>query len=133
MSARHVQLWLCFICSLCTIVIGDNTFANATTNTRSVSSETSLPINCTKILDTFNRTRQLIHQLTTPSVHKNRPSRPIDPVCILPDFNYSFNYTFMPDFYCPSMVKELYCNKTEELQYLHKFYHSLGGDHWFNN
>eukprot|EP01084_Bolivina_argentea_P198327 339639_1 len=39
----------------------------------------------------------------------------------------------MPDFYCPSMQQKLYCNKTEEFQYLHKFYHSLGGDNWINN
>eukprot|EP01083_Nonionella_stella_P274047 930054_1 len=133
MSARHVQHWLGVICGLCTIIIGGNTFISATTNASSVSSETSLPNNCTKILDTFNRTQQLIHRITKPSIHKNRPPRPIDPFCILPEFNYSFNYTFMPDFYCPSMVKDLYCNKTEELQYLQTFYHSLDGDHWFND
>eukprot|EP01083_Nonionella_stella_P184459 669736_1 len=131
MATRHVQHWLCFICCLYTLTIGGNTFTSATTNTSSVSSGTSLLNNCTKILDTFNRTRQRIKRITTPSIHKNRPPRPIDPFCLLPELNYSF--TFMPNLYCPSMVKDLYCNKTEELQYLHKFYHSLGGDHWFNN
>eukprot|EP01083_Nonionella_stella_P299547 1018004_1 len=131
MATRHVQHWLCFICCLYALTIGGNTFTSATTNTSSVSSGTSLLNNCTKILDTFNRTRQRIKRITTPSIHKNRPPRPIDPFCLLPELNYSF--TFMPNLYCPSMVKDLYCNKTEELQYLHKFYHSLGGDHWFNN
>eukprot|EP01084_Bolivina_argentea_P275316 469510_1 len=88
--------------------------------------------NCTEhILPTFNRLRSTINTIKSKSIHQFRPNRPIDPFCIVPDEH--FNYTFMPDFYCPTMVQNLYCNKTEELQYLHKFYYALGGNNWINS
>ena len=88
--------------------------------------------NCTEsTMVTFNRLLTTIEIIKSPKIHQNTTDRPIDPFCIVPDAK--FNNTFMPDFYCPTMEPRLYCNKTEELLYLHDFYHSLGGDHWKHN
>ena len=89
-----------------------------------------LKFNCTKhLMPTFNKLLSKINVFKDPSINKYRPTRPIDPFCVN---SQSFNYTFLPFFYCPTMETYLHCNKTEELQYLHKFYHSLGGDKWKN-
>eukprot|EP01084_Bolivina_argentea_P198326 339638_1 len=116
------------------IVISSIVCKSSFMNTQIPITNFTLPsqTNCTQnMMKLFDRLRNTIHTIKSASIHQIVVNKPTNPFCIVPEIQ--FNYTFMPDFYCPSMQQKLYCNKTEEFQYLHKFYHSLGGDNWINN
>eukprot|EP01084_Bolivina_argentea_P146838 257008_1 len=89
---------------------------------------TLIPVknNCTEnVMQKLNKLRTLLDQ------YQSFDERPINPICLLPDYN--FKYHFIPNFYCDTMIEPLTCNRTNDLNYLTALYKSTNGNKWNNS